>query len=174
MPNTGTTQTAPSNFTAFGSLTSAFVLNKNNRFGSAGASALDATNRLVADLSLRIELTATDTITFTRLATGDAANYRADWESWEYVGAPGGPNEFIVRSRDTVTITAGSRTNAATLTNTPTDINKCIPFITGISNTNTGTASQGLTALAWISGANTLNIERGGDARRHRCSGSHR
>ena len=163
VPNTGTTQTAPRNFTAFGSLTSAFVLNKNNRFGSAGASALDATNRLVADLSLRIELTAADTITFTRLATGDAANYRADWESWEYVGAPGGPNEFIVRSRDTVTITAGNRTNTATLSNTPNDINKCIPFITGISNTNTGTASQGLTALAWISGTNTLNVERGGD-----------
>jgi len=162
VPNTGTTQTAPSNFTAFSSLTSAFVLNKNNRFGSAGASALDATNRLVADLSLRIELTATDTITFTRLATGDAANYRADWESWEYVGAPGGPNEFIVRSRDTVTITGGNRTNTATLSNTPTDIDKCIPFITGISNTNTGSTSPGLTALAWISGTNTLNIERGG------------
>jgi hypothetical protein len=157
VPNTGTTQTAPANFTAFGSLTSAFVLNKNNRFGSADGSGVN-----VDDLSLRIELTATDTITFTRLATGDPANYRADWESWEYIGAPGGPNEFIVRSRNTVTITAGNRTNTATLATTPTDIDKCIPFITGISNTGTGVQSQGLTALAWISGTNTLNVERGG------------
>ncbi|KPJ58692.1 MAG: hypothetical protein AMJ46_13775, partial [Latescibacteria bacterium DG_63] len=163
VPNTGTTQTAPSNFNAFSSLTSVFVLNKNNRFGSAGLSTLTAATRYVDDLSLRIELTATDTITFTRLATGEAANYRADWESWEYVGPPGGPNEFIVRSRNTVAITAGNRTNTATLSNTPTDINNCIPFITGISNTATGSQSQGLTALAWISGTNTLNVERGGN-----------
>ncbi|NIO61945.1 MAG: hypothetical protein GTO35_04925, partial [Gammaproteobacteria bacterium] len=138
-------------------------MNKNNRFGSAGDSTPLEQGALVDDLSLRIELTATDTITFTRLATGDAANYRADWESWEYVGAPGGPNEFIVRSRNTVTIAAGNRTNTATLSTTPTDIDKCIPFITGISSTNTGAYSTGLTALAWLSGTNTLNVERGGD-----------
>ena len=162
VPNTGTTQTAPTNFTGFGSLTSAFVLNKNNRFGSAGRSVPEGTSRTVADLSLRIALTATNTITFSRIAGSDNAGYRADWESWEYVGPAGGPNEFIVRSRNTVTITAGNRTNTATLSSTPTNINQCIPFITGISNTGTGSTSPGLTALAWISGTNTLNIERGG------------
>jgi hypothetical protein len=162
VPNTGTTQTAPTNFTAFGSLTSTFVLNKNNRFGSAGRSTPYSTTVYVDDLSLRIALTATNTITFTRLATGDAADYRADWESWEYVGPAGGPNEFIVRSKNTITITGGSRTNTATLSSTPANINKCIPFITGISNTGAGTTSPGLTALAWVSGTNTLNVERGG------------
>ena len=162
VPNTGTTQTSSGDFTEFGSLSSAFVLNKNNRFGSAGASTLDSGQKYVDDLSLRIELTDTDTITFTRISTGDSQNYRADWEAWEYVGAEGGPNEFIVRSRNTITITAGSRTNTEALDTTPTDIDKCIPFITGISNTGTGSTSQGLTALAWISGTDTLNVERGG------------
>jgi len=159
VPNTGIT-TAPG--TNFGSLASAFVLFKSNRSSSAGLSTPTAATRYVDDLSMRLELTAVDTITATRISTGEAADYRADWESWEYVGASGGANEFIVRSRNTITLGAGTRSTSESLDNMPTSINKSIPFITGISNTQTGDDSNGLTAIAWISGTSTLNIERGG------------
>lgn len=148
--------------TSFDSLTSAFVLNKCNRFCTAGTVATNSTTYYVDDLSGRIELTDTDEITFTRLATGNSSDFQMDWESWEYKGDADGANEFIVRSRNAVTITAGNANNTATLDNTPDDIDNCICFITGISNTNTGNNSNGLTAYAYISGTNTLNVERGG------------
>jgi hypothetical protein len=53
VPNTGTTQAPP---TTFGSMTSAFVLNKSNRFASAGLSTLTDATRYVDDISLRIAL----------------------------------------------------------------------------------------------------------------------
>ena len=163
VPNTGTTQTAPADFIEFGSLTSAFVLNKNNQFGSAGASTADSNDKSHDDTSLRIELTATDTITFSREAASDNQDYRADWESWEYIGSAGGPNEFIVRSRNTVTLLNSERTKTATLDNTPYDIDRCIPFITGISSDADNYRAPDVTAIAWLSGTNTLNVERGGD-----------
>ncbi|MFZ5424171.1 MAG: DUF2341 domain-containing protein [Patescibacteria group bacterium] len=151
------TQTAPTNFTAFGSLTSAFVLNLNNRRQNAG-STTSATNERVNQLSGRIELTATDTITFSR-SFGDNDDHRFSWESWEYTGSSGN-SEFIVRSRNTVTLSA-VESATATLDTTPTDINNVIPFITGIGCDLSGTASTCGTAVAWISGTNTLNVERG-------------
>jgi hypothetical protein len=72
---------------------------------------------------LRIALTGTNTIAFTRISTGEAANYRADWESWEYVGPAGGPNEFIVRSRNTVTMNAGTKHHQLLLILQPVSIN---------------------------------------------------
>jgi hypothetical protein len=163
VPVAGTTQTAPADFVEFGSLTSAFVLNKNNQFGSAGASTPDGNDKTHDDTSLRIELTATNTITFSRVATSDNQNYRADWESWEYIGNPGGPNEFIVRSRNTVTLSNTERTKTAVLDNTPIDIDRCIPFITGISTDAANYRMPDVTAIAWLSGTNTLNVERGGN-----------
>lgn len=95
--NGTTTLTAPTDFTEFGSLTSAFVLNKNNRFASGGRHVDSGEEQYGDDLSMLIELTDTVEISFTRTSS-DSLTYRANWESWEYVGASGGPNEFIVRS----------------------------------------------------------------------------
>ena len=158
VPRAGTTDTP----TTFGSLTSAFVLNTCNRFCNAGPSTTGSATYYVDDLSTEIELTATDTITLRRIATSTNANFKASWESWEYKGAAAGPNEFIVRSRNTVSLNNSTRSTTETLDVTPTDIDKCIPFITGISNTDTGVNSNGMTAYCWLSGTNTLNVERGG------------
>jgi hypothetical protein len=163
VPKAGATQTAPADFIEFGSLTSAFVLNKNNQFGSAGASTADSNSKYIDDTSLLIELTATDTITFTRDGNSDDQDYRADWESWEYIGSPGGPNEFIVRSRNTVTLSSSERSKTVTLDNSPDNIDRCIPFITGILHTYNNYRFANVTAIAWLSGTNTLNVERGGE-----------
>ena len=67
-----------------------------------------------------------------------------------------------MRSRNTVTLTG--ETNTATLDNTPTDIDDCIPFITGISTTQTADDADEITALAWLSSTATLNVRRGAGA----------
>ena len=115
---------------SFTNLTSAFVMNSNNRRMHGGRDDQNAGNLEVDDLSGTIELTAVNTITYTREGGSVASDMRFAWESWEYDGAASGPDEFIVRSRDTITLTG--ETNTATLTNNPTTIGDCIPFITGI------------------------------------------
>ena len=153
--NSGGTQAPGTNFA---SLTAAFVRNLNNRRMNAGDVASDADHE-IDDLSGSIELTAVGTITFSRESGSKVANHRFTWESWEYTGVAAGVNEFIVRSRNTVTLTGESTT--ATLDNTPTNIDDCIPFITGISVDSTQDDADAGTAIAWISGSNTLNIKRG-------------
>ena len=157
---TGGGTSAPS--TNFGSLTAAFVRNSNNRRMNGGRDDENTGNLEVDDMSGTVELTATNTITYTREGGSLASNMRFAWESWEYTGAGGGADEFIVRSRDTVTLTG--ETNTATLTNTPNSIDNCIPFITGIRvNSGADDADSG-TAIAWLSGADTLNVKRGSGA----------
>jgi hypothetical protein len=159
--NSGGTQTAPSDFTAFGSTTSAFVLNQDNRYMNSGLTAMGATNKPINSLSGGIALTATDTITFYRDSGSEAADYRFHWESWEYTGPAGGANEFIVRGRFYVQITAGNRTGTDTVTSATTR-DKCIPFITGVLNSNTGYHADDATAIAWMSADDTVTVERGG------------
>lgn len=139
----------------FGSLASTFVRNNNNRKQSGGANGNSGTIT-ANNLGVGVDLTATNTITFDRIG-GTAGTARVDWEAWEYVGSAGGPNEFIVRDRVQVTL-AGS-TGTAAITGV-TDADACIPFITGIGNTvNDADAS---TAIAYLTNATTLNVERGG------------
>ncbi len=110
-------------------------------------------------MSGHIELTATDTLTFTRQSGSLAQNMRFDWELIEYTGSGGGANEFIVRSRNTVTLTGTSTT--ATLDTTPTDTSNCVPFITGVLNSTTSNAADRLKACAHINDSGSLVVEVG-------------
>ena len=154
--NTGGTSAPGSSFS---SLSSAFVRSSNNRKQHGGRDDENTSNLDINDLSGLVELTATNLITYTRESGSLSNSMRFAWESWEYVGAASGPHEFIVRSRDTVTLTG--ETNTATLTNNPSSVDNCIPFITGISCDSVTDAADGGTAIAWLSGTNTLNIKRG-------------
>lgn len=159
--NSGGTHTSPANFEEFDSMTSAFVLNSNNRHMSSGFTS-SAANMEVDDISGAIALTGTDTINFYRDSGSNSATTRFHWESWEYVGAPGGDNEFIVRGRYQITINAGTRTGTDTVT-ACSDRDKCIPFITGIMNSDSSDDADEATALAWMSADNTVSVERGGN-----------
>jgi len=127
--NTGGTQVAPTNFVAFSSTTSAFVLNQNNH-GMSGGPPGNTGNLEGDDMSGGLALTDTDTISFYRDSGSIADATRFHWEAWEYVGDVGGDNEFVVRGRYHVTMSAGTRTATDTVTNCSTR-DKCIPFITG-------------------------------------------
>jgi len=148
----GSTTQAPG--TNFGSMNSTIVWNRSSRFGNTGPLGSSA-NETTDTMSGAIELTAVDTITFTGETSGPAAR-RYDWESWEYTGDPGGIHEFIVRDRVAVSVTAGS--NTATISGV-TNAADVVPIITGIRSTLTGSTAYGLSAIATLTNATTLNVE---------------
>jgi hypothetical protein len=145
-------------------LNSAFVKINNVVFTAADPDATTGGNRNNDDMGMRVQLTADDTITFTRLASGIDEDVRVSWEVWEYVGAPDGDNEFIVRLDTEVTTVGGASVD----TSVPNviDRNNLIPFITGVTNTGTGRTWDDATHTAEIidagGGLTDVRIDREG------------
>lgn len=152
--NTGGTQA----ITDIGALTDAFEWNGNNLF-THGGSVSSGGNMEGDDMSGGVELTATDTLTFTRQSGSLAQNMRYDWSVLEYTGSPGGSAEFIVRSRNTVTLTGASATQA--LDTTPDNIDRCVPIITGVRTSQTSNQGDELRAIAYINDSGSLVVEKG-------------
>lgn len=138
------------------------VVNTNSRMKSGGPNGDNVTNLPIDECSLGVDLTSSTNVAFNREAAA-ALTTRAHAAAIEYTGNPGGPNEFKVRGRGTASIATTARTTTATCTTTPNDIDKCVVFITGISNDQVAnTHYQQATVVAWLSGTNTINFERGG------------
>lgn len=68
--------------------------------------------------------------------TGTSNNNRVDWQIVQYVGSPGGSNEFIVREKSSTSYTGISTSFA--YPGTVSDANDLVPFITGQTGSNTG------------------------------------
>lgn len=108
-------------------LNSAFILNNHSVKQSPGQSANDGTEMAPDELGLGMRLTSSDTVTLDREASA-LLGTNASLSVLEYVGDPGGANEFIVRDRRTVALTGASDSF------TPSGIvnaDKCIPIVTG-------------------------------------------
>jgi hypothetical protein len=100
-------------------------------------------------------------ITFER-PVGATGNTRIAWEIIEYVGAPGGRNEIIVRQQSTATYDSASTTvTTASVPNVADDSDIAI-FVTGQRNpdTNTNYPLSHSTA-SWGSAGNTATFSRG-------------
>jgi hypothetical protein len=136
VPNTGAT----SGITPVASLDNAFVLLSNNRYQSAGNTAESAINYNADDLTGAAVLTDVSTVTFYRESTGVSDTMKFAAEVIEYVGPPGGDNEFVVLGRYSTTLNTGTATSNVTVAAPSGSRHKCIPFITGISCNR---ASQG-------------------------------
>lgn len=154
VPAGGTT----TSITDIGSLTSAFVVLTNSRHVGAG-DPLFTSNLEGDDMGVTAWLSATDTITFNHPSGSRTA--RVYWEVWSYTGATGGPDEFVVRDRQRIAIASGTDTTE-TLSTIPGSIDKCVPFITGVTTTQTSNSAHCMAVRAWCSGTNTLNVSRGG------------
>ncbi|RMD50932.1 hypothetical protein D6827_03180, partial [Candidatus Parcubacteria bacterium] len=75
---------------------------------------------------------------FSRYGTID--DTRVEWEIWEYVGAAGGPNEFVVSYTGQVVLPVGTTNSSAS---TPGVSSKAVGFITGQRcNQTTGNANR--------------------------------
>lgn len=73
------------------------------------------------------------------------------WEVVEYVGNPGGENEFIVRDAAAATYGSANTSLTGAVTAAPTDDNDVVVFITGQYNPDTGRQdyNTGLSTAAW-------------------------
>ncbi len=102
--NTGATNTS---FTPVASLNNAFALPTNNRKTHAGRADLDSNPLEGDDMAGARVLTGTGTLTYYRESASISNNMRFNTDIWEYIGTPGGANEFIVRGRYTASLPSG-------------------------------------------------------------------
>ncbi|MBV1887967.1 MAG: choice-of-anchor D domain-containing protein, partial [Urechidicola sp.] len=154
--NTGGTNTS---FTAVSSLSNAVAIANNNRKTSAGQNG-SGSDLQGDDLAGARQLTNANTLTYYRESGSVAANMRFNTSIWEYIGAPGGNNEMIVRGRYAVSLngTTNSVTQALSGISNADD---CIPFITGIMNNSTADDADSGTAIAYLQDATTLRVLKG-------------
>ena len=141
--------------TELSSLSNAFARITNNRKTSAGLASAAATSHDGNEMSGGVQLSSTTEID---VEAGSTFVTRHAWEVWEYTGPAGGDNEFIVRGRYQLTLTGETTTQTVSGIS---EIDDCIPFITGLFTSSAADDADSLTAIAWMSGTDTLNISRG-------------
>lgn len=99
-------------------------------------------------------------VTFTRPATA-ADTTEVYWEIIEYVGAPGGANEMIVREQTTATYGASTNVTTSAISSVSDDSDIAV-FITGQGNPDTAKNYPfGLSTAAWNSAGDTVTFTRG-------------
>ena len=146
-------------FTAVSSLDKAFVLANNNRKVHGGR--VDAASNLEGDdMAGARQLTAVNTLTYYREANSRNNDMRFNSSIWEYVGPDEGNNEFIVRGRYVINLNGTTNSVTQTLSNI-TDADRCIPFITGITNNSTNNDADSTTAIAYLEDDTTLRVQKG-------------
>lgn len=155
---TGGTNTS---FTAVSSLTNTIELANNNRKTHGGSSTNSGTLE-GDDMSGARQLTNVSTLTYYRESGSANRDMRFNTSIWEYIGAAGGDNEFIVRGRYAISLNGGITSSNQALTGV-VNANKCIPFITGILNDATQNDADSGTAMAYLENATTLRVEKGSD-----------
>ncbi|WP_431135326.1 choice-of-anchor D domain-containing protein [Psychroserpens mesophilus] len=154
--NSGGTTTS---FSPVGSLNNAVALANNNRKSNAGPNSSSSSFN-GDDLSGARVLTATNTLSYYRESGSNASDMRFNTSIWEYVGAPGGDNEMIIRGRYAVNLNGSTNSVTRVLTGI-SNADKCIPFITGIRTDAASSGADSGTAIAYLEDASTLRVEKG-------------
>jgi hypothetical protein len=103
-------------------------------------------------------LSSTTQISFVQNST---TSQKVIGEVWRYTGTSGGADEFIVRGRHTIALSASTATNSAAVSGI-SDRDKCIPFWTGTTNANTSVNDYDSSTVAvWIDGSDNIQVARG-------------
>ena len=157
--NTGGTNTS---FTAVSSLNNAVAIATNNRKTHAGPDSNDS-GKEGHDMAGARVLTSTNTVTYYRESGSTAEDNRFNTSIWEYIGTTGGPNEMLVRGRYEIDLNAANYTVNQTISGV-VNKDKCIPFITGIMNNSSTDDADSGTAIAYLTSATNLVVEKGGTA----------
>lgn len=128
--------TAPTDFTQLGALSSAFILPATSMqtvgLGIAGGSSQ------MRDWALNCDINSTSQILLNRGNGNGACEFA--FYIIEYIGLPGGVNEFIMRAKRIIEFGSGSLTAAGNPVSAIADITRCVPFISG-RHSDTGTAA---------------------------------
>ncbi|TGV04600.1 LamG-like jellyroll fold domain-containing protein [Flavivirga rizhaonensis] len=147
-------------FTAVSSLNNAVALANNNRKTHGGSNGVTVA-REGNDMAGGRVLTTTGTLTYYRESGSQNENTRFETSIWEYIGTPGGKNEFIVRGRYTIDLNGGTYTVDQAISGI-TNKDNCIPFITGIMNDSDTDDADSATAIAYLTSGSNLRVEKGG------------
>ncbi len=159
---TGTTLTitAGIEYEAPASSASAFIRITNTQLTGGGPATTG--NRNASDITVYIANPSNilNSITFTR--TSASVNTRVSWEIVEYVGAPGGENEFIVRRQEALSYLAGNTTVTSTAIAGVTNWADVAVFITGQHNQDGGrnNYNNGLSTANYNSGTDDVTLTR--------------
>ena len=139
-----------------GSLNSAFVRRTTSidkQSGPVGNTGNVAPN-LVSGAAF---LSATNQISFRQATT---TSQKIIGEVWRYTGAASGPDEFIVRGRYTITL--NGTTTGSVATSGIVNVDDCIPFWNGSTNTNTSVNDyDASTVSVYIDASGNIQCERG-------------
>jgi len=156
---TSATATAPTDFEAVASLSRAFVRIVSAQASGTGDGSTGAINIGPNEVTATVEFTDTSTITFTRSTTsGDCRLY---WEIWEYTGAHGGDNEFIVRGQGVSNELTSLLTSVDMAVSGVSTVNDCVVFLTGVRNSSSNVLDYfAHTFHAYLLDQTTVRIER--------------
>jgi hypothetical protein len=155
---TGGTNTS---FAAVSSTANAFAMPTNNRKTHAGRSDGDTAAREGDDMAGARVLTGTGTLTYYREGASDNNNMRFNTDIWEYIGTPGGANEFIVRGRYAANLNGVNFVNIDVSGAGITTPNKVVPIITGIMNDDTTNGADSATGIAHLTTSSNLIVRKG-------------
>ncbi len=104
----------------------------------------------------------TASVTFTRSNSSATRAVRVDWEIIEYIGADGGPNEFVVRAVGEIALGAATAESVTTgaISGIVTDAD-VVPWITGVRCDSPNFAPRNASfTSSWNSGADTATFTR--------------
>ena len=138
-----------------GDLTSAFIRRPGPSDKASGGPTGSTGNQGPANVFCGVDFTATNQLTF---RAANTTTRKIMGEVWRYTGDPGGADEFICRGHLSVTVsgTSGSVAVPGLL-----DRNKAVPFITGLSTTETSTSDyEQCTFAAHIDSSGNLVVSR--------------
>jgi hypothetical protein len=145
-----------SSSTAFIRITNTQLTGAGPNTGNGNSNADDVTVYIVNPENI------TSNITFQRgvSATG---NTRIAWEIVEYIGAPGGENEIVVRSHQPLTYATGNTVVSSPTISSVVDNTKVAVFITSQYNPDTGLDNYhlGLSTSAWNTSTTQVDLTRG-------------
>ncbi len=153
---TGGTNTT---FTPVNSLNNVIELANNNRKVHGGSNTSSG-QKNGDDMSGARQLTGVSTLTYYRESGSENRNSRFNTSLLEYIGPSGGANEIIARGRYAINLN-GSTNSVTQALSGIANANKCIPFITGITNSATSQNADSATAMAYLENATTLRVQKG-------------
>lgn len=114
-------------------LEKAFVRVTNIASTSHGQTGGQASSSPLRDLSIEVELTDEDTLTFTRLGSAAAVDHEIQWEVVAYEGPAGGDYEFKVRGVGKATLPNGTAELRVDLSDPISQPLRCAAFRTFLS-----------------------------------------
>lgn len=165
--STSVTLVAGVDYVAPSSVSGAFMRITNSHHTGAGETATG--NQNANDVTVYISNPANIMTSITLVRTGTFSDAHVSWEIVEYIGAPGGDNEMIVRDQSSVTYGTTATNATGTAVSGIVDNNDVVVFITGQMNPDTGRTNyeSGQSTSAWSSGTSEPVFTRGdsgGDA----------